>query len=74
MVSNDPAPLRTAQEVARQLAVKVATVYAAAASGRLPCVKLWKGRRRALVRFRQSDVDALICDGAAPRGACNGPL
>ena len=60
MNSTDVAPLRTAQQVAHQLSLKVTTVYAAVAAGRLPCVKLWKGRRRALIRFRQSDVDALI--------------
>jgi excisionase family DNA binding protein len=49
-----------AQRVAARLAVKVATVYAAAADGRIPCVRLWEGHRRGLVRFRREDVEKLI--------------
>lgn len=53
-------PLLTAEEVAPVLKVKPATVYEAAADGRIPCVRLWAGRRRALVRFRRSDIERLI--------------
>ena len=56
--------LLKADEVARLLNVKVSTVYAAAAAGRIPCVRLWEGQRRALIRFRAEDIGRLI-DGRA---------
>ena len=53
-------PLLTAHQVARLLNIKVVTVYAAAADGRIPSVRLWEGRRRGLVRFRPADIRALL--------------
>ncbi len=53
-------PLLTAEEVGQLLRLKAATVYEAAADGRIPCVRLWKGRRKALIRFRKSDIDNLL--------------
>jgi len=47
-------------EVAQLLRVKINTVYDAAASGRLACVRLWKGRRKSLLRFRRAEIEALI--------------
>ena len=52
--------LLTARQVADLLNVRVATVYAAAAAGRIPCVRLWEGNRRALIRFRREDIERLI--------------
>jgi len=52
--------LLTAHQVASRLNIKVVTVYAAAATGRIPYVRLWAGRRRALVRFRREDIERLI--------------
>ncbi|MBZ5638301.1 MAG: helix-turn-helix domain-containing protein [Acidobacteriia bacterium] len=52
--------LLTARDVARILNVRPVTVYAAASTGRLPSVRLWKGKRRSLVRFRAEDIDAFI--------------
>lgn len=52
--------LMTAQEVALLLNIQVSTVYAAAADGRLPSVRLWEGKRRALLRFRRDEVDRLV--------------
>ena len=52
--------LLTAEEVAELLSIRVATVYDAASDGRLPVVKLWQGKRRSLVRFRQEDIERLI--------------
>jgi len=49
--------LLTAAEVARALRVKPSTVYEAAAHGRIPCIRLWQGKRRALVRFRRQDIE-----------------
>ena len=66
MASSCTSPLLTAEDVARLLRLKPATVYEAAASGRIPCVKLWKGRRKALIRFRSEDIERLIRDRAVP--------
>ena len=52
--------LLTPSEVAAILAVQPSTVYAAAADGRLPCVRLWRGERRSLLRFRRMDIEAFI--------------
>lgn len=57
-------PLLTAADVARVLKVKTVTVHAAAADGRIPCVRVWQGKKRSLVRFRRSDIEALISDRA----------
>ena len=53
-------PLLTARDVARILKLKLATVHAAAADGRIPCVRIWQGKRRALVRFRREDLEAIV--------------
>ncbi len=52
--------LLTAEEVASLLRVKPSTVYDAAARGDLPVVKLWKGKRRTLLRFRRGDIETFI--------------
>jgi excisionase family DNA binding protein len=52
--------LLTAEEVASMLRVKPSTVYDAATRGVLPVVRLWKGRRRTLIRFRQADIEEFI--------------
>ena len=54
--------LLTARQVAELLNLKPVTVYAAASRGQIPCVRLWEGRRRGLVRFRREDIDRLIRD------------
>lgn len=51
------APLLTAEEVARQLAVAPRTVYDWAAEGRLPSIKLGRGKA---LRFRQTAVDDFV--------------
>ena len=56
-------PLLTPAEVARVLRLKISTVYHAASVGRIPCVRLWRGQRRALVRFRPADIERLIAGG-----------
>jgi excisionase family DNA binding protein len=56
--------LLTADEVASVLRVKRVTVLAAASDGRIPSVKVWKGKKRALVRFRRDVIDRLLCDRA----------
>ncbi len=52
--------LWTAQQVAEVLSVKPSTVYDAVYRGVLPVVRLWKGRRRALIRFRRVDIEEFI--------------
>lgn len=61
----DEEPLLIADEVARLLRIKPATVYEAAAKGRIPCVRLWEGRRKALVRFRRTDIQRLMDAGGS---------
>jgi len=55
-------PLLTAKQVADMLQVRTVTVYAAAASGRIPVVRLWRGERRSLLRFRKADVEAWLSE------------
>lgn len=60
--------LLTAEEVADLLRVKPSTVYDAAARGILPVLRLWKGKRRTLIRFQRADIESFIRERAmAPR-------
>lgn len=54
------ASLLTAEQVARLLNLKPSTIYDAASRGRLPCVRLWSGRRRAVVRFVPEEIERVI--------------
>ena len=56
----DSAKLLTAEEVAERLRVKPATIYQAAADGRIPSIRLWEGTRRALIRFDAAEIDRLL--------------
>jgi len=58
--------LLTAHDVADRLNLKVSTVYDAAARGHLPFVRLWKGQRRSLIRFREEDLEQLIKQRRVP--------
>jgi len=58
-----PAELLTAREVAQILRLRPSTVFDAAARGKLPCLRIWRGQRRSLVRFRRTDIDALLHPG-----------
>ena len=62
-------PLLTAAEVAHVLKVKTVTVHSAAADGRIPCVRIWQGKKRSLVRFRRSDIENLITARTVPSGS-----
>ena len=66
---NLPARLLTAEEVAKFLSIRVATVYDAASAGRIPVVRLWEGKRRAMIRFRPSDIEQLINERTIPATA-----
>ena len=52
--------LITAEEVAQLLSVKPQTVRDAAWRGKLPCVRLWTGRRKTLLRFKKSEIAAFV--------------
>jgi excisionase family DNA binding protein len=51
--------LLTPAEVSHLLRISLSSVYAAAVTGRIPVVTLWRGRRKSLVRFRRADIEAL---------------
>ena len=57
-------PLLTAEDVARILNIKVSTVYDGVYRGLLPAVRIWKGKRRTLIRFRRADVEEFIRERA----------
>ena len=63
--------LLTSEQVAELLSLKPQTVRDAAWRGKLPCVRLWQGRKKSLLRFQRSDIEALIRERTIParRGA-----
>ena len=58
--------LITSEEVAELLSVKPQTVRDAAWRGKIPCVRLWTGKKKSLLRFKRSDIDKLIEDRSIP--------
>lgn len=60
-------PLLTAEEVARILNIKVSTVYDGVYRGHLPAVRIWKGRKRSLIRFTSEDLRTFIDSKRTPR-------
>lgn len=60
MASDLDEDLMVAEEVGEVLRLKPSTVYQAAADGRIPCVRLWEGRRRAVIRFRRRDIEEFL--------------
>ena len=52
--------LLTVEQVARMLQLKPPTIYGAVRQGRLPVVRLWRGKRRSAIRFRRTDIEAFI--------------
>lgn len=52
--------LLTSEEVAALLKVKAQTVRDAAWRGKLPCVRLWSGKKKTLLRFKRSDIEEFI--------------
>jgi excisionase family DNA binding protein len=65
--------LLTVKEVADLLRLAPSTVFDAAARGDLPCVRLWKGRRKSLLRFRREQIERLMNEGMTPRNQETGP-
>lgn len=66
MTTTEQRQLWTAEQVARLLNLKTSTVYDAASRGRIPCVRLWQGRRRAVVRFSPEEITRLIEERTQP--------
>ena len=56
--------LLTPREVGRLLRIAISTVYSAAASGKLPAVRLWRGKRKSMLRFKRSEIEELIRRGS----------
>ena len=62
--------LLEARIVARMLNLRVSTIYAAVKTGKLPHIVLWAGRKRPLLRFRRTDIEAFVRDRTVgPKGA-----
>ncbi len=53
-------PLLLAQDVAKLLNIRPATVYALVERGVLPHVRIAQGKRRSLLRFRVEDITRFI--------------
>ncbi len=53
-------PLLTPEQVAEIFAVKPQTIRDAVWRGKLPCVRLWTGRKKSLIRFRRADIEAFV--------------
>ncbi len=69
MSGTDTEVLMTPAEVSQSLRIALSTVYEAAATGRLPCVRLWQGKRKSIVRFRRADIEAMINGNGPIRNA-----
>jgi excisionase family DNA binding protein len=55
-------PLLTPEQVAEIFSVKPQTIRDAVWRGKLPCVRLWTGRKKSLIRFRRDDIEAFVRD------------
>ena len=58
--------LMTAEQVAEILAVKPQTVRDAAWRGKIPCVRLWSGNKKTLLRFLRSEIEQFIRERSVP--------
>ena len=59
-------PLLTPEQVAELFSVKPQTIRDAVWRGKLPCVRLWSGRRRSLIRFRRAEIERFLADSSVP--------
>jgi hypothetical protein len=67
MHAGDPIDLMTAEEAAEFLGKwQPSTMYAAAREGRLPCVRLWTGRRKSALRFSRKALLRHIEEHSVP--------
>ncbi len=58
--------LLTSEQVAEILALKPQTIRDAAWRGKIPCVRLWAGKRKTLLRFKASEIWKLIDNRSTP--------
>jgi excisionase family DNA binding protein len=58
--------LLTSEQVAELLQIKPQTVRDAAWRGKLPCVRVWSGKKKTLLRFRREDIMRLIEERTCP--------
>ncbi len=64
-------PLLRAQDVAAFLSLRVSTVYDLCYRGVIPHVRLAQGKRRALLRFREEELEEFVkqhCSRSAKNG------
>lgn len=59
-------PLLRAKEVAQILSVRPSTVYELAHRGVIPHIRISQGARRSLIRFRATDIEALLRERTVP--------
>ena len=62
----DDSEILTAKEAGQFLKYQESTVYAKAAQGKLPFIRLWKGKRKSAIRFSRSDLLKHIRQNAVP--------
>jgi len=62
MPTENESPLLTVEEVAKRLRLRPSTIYEAVAANRLPHIQLWRGRRKAVIRFRSEDLESFVRD------------
>lgn len=58
--------LLTAEQVAKYFQVKPQTIRDAAWRGKLPCVRVWGGKRKTLLRFKRSEIEDFIRERTVP--------
>ena len=60
--------LLTCEQVADLLQLAPQTIRDAAWRGKIPCVRLWAGTRKTLLRFRRSEIEEFIRERTVPAG------
>ena len=58
--------LLTCEQVADLLQLAPQTIRDAARRGKIPCVRLWTGKRKTLLRFKRSEIEAFIRERSTP--------
>lgn len=53
-------PLWTVEQLAEYWQVKLQTIRDAVWRGKIPCVKLWRGKKKSLLRFKRSEIEEFI--------------
>ncbi len=58
--------LLTSEQVAQIVQLKPQTIRDAAWRGKIPCVRLWAGKRKTLLRFKKSEIEEFIRQRSLP--------